>query len=130
MLTITELTEGITHAFQFFRGRLGGSSGPPKLRGREPHVPTFDTRTDTAGLSSAGAHDFTSNKAADAQCPFVTWQKVERGVGLVEGVSMDKILPVDPACDRSLRAGPPMVQRDGARQEESIGTILVSNGGI
>ena len=51
-------------------------------------------RTATAGLSSAGAHELTSNKAADAHCPIVTRQRVERGVGWVEGISIDSFLPV------------------------------------
>ena len=45
-------------------------------------------RTDTAGLSSAGTHAFTSIKAAGAHCPTVTQQRVERGVGWVEGISI------------------------------------------
>ena len=48
-------------------------------------------RTATAGLSSAGAHEFTSNKAADAHCATVTRQRVERGVGWVKRISMDRI---------------------------------------
>ena len=55
------------------------------------HVGNQHMRTDTAGLSSAGAHEFTGNKASDAHCPFVTRQRVERGVGWVEGISMDRI---------------------------------------
>ena len=92
------------------RGQPGfGSSTLPHIR----HM-----RTDTAGLSSAGAHEFTSNEA-DAYCPTVTRQRVERGVGYIEGMSMD------PACARSLRT---TTQRDSARQEESIETTLVLNG--
>ena len=40
-------------------------------------------RTDSAGLSSAGAHEFTFSKAGDARCPYVIWQRVERA-GWVE----------------------------------------------
>ena len=55
-----------------WRGRVGTC---PPIR----HM-----RTDVAGLSSAGAHVFTFNKAADAHSPFVTRQRVEHGVGRVE----------------------------------------------
>ena len=50
-------------------------------------------RADVTGLSSAGAHKF-ARKAADAHCPFVTLQRVEHGVGWVEGICIDRITRV------------------------------------
>ena len=60
------------------------------------------THTDTAGLSSAGAHELMANTAADAHCPFVTRQRVERGVGWVEGTSMDRIPRVTEVSEQNL----------------------------
>ena len=68
--------------------RLSCASGRGHV-GTCPHI--RHKCSDTAGLSSAGAHEFTPEKAADAHCPFVTRQRVERGVGWVEGISMDRI---------------------------------------
>ena len=72
-------------------GRLSCASGRGHV-GTCPHIRHM--RTDTAGLSSAGAHEVAFNKSADAHCPFATWQRVGRGVGWVtwvEGISMDRI---------------------------------------
>ena len=64
---------------------MGGPIGA-SWRGHVAHI--RHTRTDLAGLSPAVRHEFTSNKAADARCPYTSWQRVERGVGWFEGVSM------------------------------------------
>ena len=57
--------------------------------------PTCDKmRTDMAAHSSAGAHAFKFNKAADAHSPYITWQRLPWGVVWVEGNSMDRIPPV------------------------------------
>ena len=114
---------------KFWAAQIGGSvvvSGGPPGFGSSTYPHVRHMCTDTAGLSSAGAHEFTFNKAADAHCPIVTRQRVERGVGWVEGISTDRI---PRACDRSLRTGPLMAQRDSACREESIGDTWVLNGG-
>ena len=83
-------------------------------------------RTDMAGLSSAGAYESMFNKAADARCPYIKWQRVQ-GIGLGRGVSVNTN---NHRVTEVLRTGPPMAQRDSAHQEKSIGTTLVLNGGF